>query len=182
MTRIYAVLAVLSVVLLAVTFVLGLSLDGASARVDETSQKWMRTHFLLGTTSALVVVLVQSIAATYFVGTSRWCKEVIETYGLDTQLAERSQRLKRRAFPWAVVSMLTIVGVIAAGAAGDPATARANTEMWNVIHFIAACCGATLIAATYLVVWNRIRENQAVIDAIVAQVREIRLAKGLEVA
>ena len=38
-------------------------------------------HMLLGLFAVLVTILVQSIAVTYFVGTGRWCKEVVETYG-----------------------------------------------------------------------------------------------------
>ena len=42
---------------------------------------------LTGTSAALAVVFVHSIAVTYFIGTSRWCKEVTETYQLDASSA-----------------------------------------------------------------------------------------------
>ena len=61
---------------------------------------------MFGLGSALVVVFVNSIVVTYFIGTSRWCKEVVETYSLDRGLLRRSVILKRRTFPWAVMAML----------------------------------------------------------------------------
>src|SRR5262245_53532612 len=42
----------------------------------------MTLHMLLGCAAALVTLLVNSITITYFIGTSRWCKEVCETYGI----------------------------------------------------------------------------------------------------
>jgi hypothetical protein len=50
----------------------------------------MRWHFLTGLMAALAVVLVESVVVTYFIGTSRWCKEVVETYNLNTAAVEES--------------------------------------------------------------------------------------------
>ena len=44
----------------------------------------MTLHMLLGAAAALMTVLVNSITITYFIGTSRWCKEVCETYQLES--------------------------------------------------------------------------------------------------
>ena len=54
--------------------------------------------------------------------------------------------------------------------------------MWTSVHFLAACCGATAIAVTYGIVWARIRANQAIIEAILAEVQAVRRAKGLDAA
>ena len=56
-------------------------------------------HRLMGVATAMVVVLVNSIAVTYFIGTGRWCKEVVETYRLDSDLVRRSSAFKRGPFP-----------------------------------------------------------------------------------
>ena len=37
------------------------------------------------------VVLVESVVVTYFIGTSRWCKEVVETYRLDPAAVQDEQ-------------------------------------------------------------------------------------------
>src|SRR5687767_3656973 len=75
------------------------------AAADErfvTPRGRMTIHMLLGAGGALMAILVNSITITYFIGTSRWCKEVCETYRLPGELAERSTRLKRSTFPWAL--------------------------------------------------------------------------------
>ena len=93
-------------------------------------------HRLTGIAAALGVVFVESVVVTYFIGTSRWCKEVAETYRLDAAPVRESNRLKRRAFAVALVGMLTVVGVIALGAAADPATGRPNTQAWTNFHLV----------------------------------------------
>ena len=84
----------------------------------------MTIHMLLGAGGALVAILVNSITVTYFIGTSRWCKEVCETYRLPPQLAQQSTRLKRSTFPWAVLGILSVIAVVALGAAADPSGAN----------------------------------------------------------
>src|SRR4051812_14846090 len=42
-------------------------------------------HFYIGIASSLLAILVCSICVTYFIGTSRWCKEVVETYRLSPE-------------------------------------------------------------------------------------------------
>lgn len=135
---------------------------------------------LVGTAAALAVVLVESIAVTYFVGTSRWCKEVTETYRLAPDNLAESTRLKRRTFPLCVVGMLTVVGVAALGAASDPGTGRPDTASMASVHLAAALGGVALVAWTYYRVWLNIAENQLVIERIVAEVGRIRAERGLD--
>ncbi len=182
MTRIFATLSVISLALLASTLVVGLGIGDAALRSDEPSQRWMTAHFLLGTGSALVVVLVHSIVVTYFVGTSRWCKEVAETYQLDRGLIQQSQQIKRGAFPWALSGMLAIVAVIALGAASDPATGfdREATQMSSQLHLVAAFLGLAFIGMTYYMAWSRIWSNQQLVNRVLDEVQRIRREKGLD--
>ncbi|MBW8883863.1 MAG: hypothetical protein JF612_03605, partial [Planctomycetia bacterium] len=133
MARIFSILAIIAVLLLAANFVVGLiggdfnaaarkkreahnrllelerqsrpsrnetSPDLGSARSAAVAadaefrdpRSRMTLHMLLGAAAALVTLLVNSITVTYFIGTSRWCKEVCEAYGLSAALAERSTR------------------------------------------------------------------------------------------
>ena len=166
---------------MAVTLSLGLYVGDLhqphSLQVDDVGM----VHRMFGIASALVVVLVNSIAVTYFVGTSRWCREVVETYGLNAELVRRSAVLKRRAFPWAVSAMLVVVGVSALGAAADPATRRPWTADWVLPHLIGALVGFAFIAWAFLQEWLQIREHHAVITDILGDVRRIRQEQGLEV-
>jgi hypothetical protein len=141
---------------------------------------WRGRHMLTGVAAALAVVLVESIGVTYFIGTSRWVKEVTETYRLPTDDLATSTRLKRRTFPLCVLGMLTVVAVGALGAASDPGTGRPNTESMAGIHQLAALGGLCLVAWTYYRAWLNIVDNQDVIARIVAHVQRIRAERGLD--
>lgn len=143
-------------------------------------------HFYLGVGSSLLAMLVSSISVTYFIGTSRWCREVVETYQLSPELALRSARIKRNAFPWAVASMLAIVVVAALGGLSDPSTpvSQQNPD-WPAAfvtwHYAAAAFGLAFVAWSFWIQWNCIAKNYHVIDEIMAEVRRVRLARGLPV-
>ena len=181
MTRIFPMLASFSLMLMGVAATLGLVIGDLYANpVAQATLDWRGRHMMTGVAAALFVVLVESIAVTYFVGTSRWCKEVTETYRLPPNDLAESTRLKRRTFPWCVLGMLTVVGVSALGAASDPGTGRAETAWWTEIHLAAAFGGLLVVAWTYYRAWLNIADNQRVIERIVAQVRQIREERGLD--
>lgn len=184
MTRILATLASLSLMLLAAAVVLGLLIGDLYGEPlpSGSTLRFYTVHQLTGLSAALAVVFVESVIVTYFIGTSRWCKEVVETYQLDHELVRNSNRLKRRTFPWALVGMLAVVGIVALGGASDPATGRANTAAWVDWHLTGAIAGFTLIAWTYLVAWNNVSAQHAIIQSIVSRVAEIRRARGLNEA
>jgi hypothetical protein len=144
------------------------------------------THMLLGIAASLVTILVNSVAVTYFVGTSRWCKEVVESYRLDPDLAEQSQRLKRRTFPWAVAGMLTIVALVALGALSDPSVLSdpdrnpARHLTWRTYHYLAAILGTGFLGVAFYVQQQNVAANYRIIEQIVAEVRRIRAERGLD--
>jgi hypothetical protein len=181
MTRIFPMLASLSLMLMAVALVLGFVIGDLYADPPAAATfLWRGRHMLTGVAAALAVVLVESIAVTYFIGTSRWVKEVTETYRLPAADLAESARLKRRTFPWCVLGMLTVVAVSALGAASDPGTGRADTESMAGVHQMAALAGLCVIAWTYYRAWLNIAANQDVIARIVAQVQQIRTERGLD--
>ncbi len=181
MTRIFPTLASLSLMLMAVTLALGFAIGDLYAKplAAETLQ-WRTRHTLTGVAAALAVVLVESIAVTYFIGTSRWVKEVTETYRLPPADLKESARLKRRTFPWCVLGMLTVLTVGALGAASDPGTGRPDTASIAGIHQLAALAGLCIIAWTYYQAWLSIAANQDVIARIVTQVQQIRAERGFD--
>jgi hypothetical protein len=181
MTRIFPMLASLSLMLMAVALVLGYTIGDLYVMppVQEVLD-WRGRHMLSGVAAALAVVLVESIAVTYFIGTSRWVKEVTETYRLPTEDLATSTRLKRRTFPLCVIGMLTVVAVGALGAASDPGTGQTNTASMAGIHQLAALAGLCIVAWTYYRAWLNIAANQDVIARIVAQVQRIRADRGLD--
>jgi hypothetical protein len=184
MTRMLPTLASLSLMLFASALVLGLSIGDLYADPPtEATLAWRTRHMLTGVAAALAVVFVESIVVTYFIGTSRWCKEVTETYDLPRDDLAESTRLKRRTFPLAVVGMFAVIGVSSLGAASDPGGVfEREAAGWANSHLIAALVGFCVVAWTYYAAWLNIAANQAVIERIVAQVQRIRQERGLDVA
>lgn len=180
MTRILTTLAILSLVLMQAALILGVYVGDLYRDPSAETLHMATIHRLTGIAAALGVVFVESVVATYFIGTSRWCKEVSETYRLDAARVQKSNQLKRRAFAVAVVGMLTVVGIIALGGAADPATGRPNTQSWTIYHMSAAMIGFAVIAWSYFVAWQYVWQQNAIIQEIVAEVAEIRRGKGLE--
>lgn len=178
MTRILFSIATLSVVLLSAALFLGLSIGDLYAKPSETTLHWATIHRLTGIAAALAVVFVESVVVTYFIGTSRWVREVVETYRLDPSLMAGANRLKRRTFPWALLGMLAVVGIVALGGAADPATGRHNSGDWASWHLVGAFLGMLAIIWTYYVAWNNVAANHAIIRQIVDKVAEIRRETG----
>ena len=182
MTRILFTLSSLSIILLVTSLVLGLGIGDlyAAPHASPDTLRWATVHRLTGVAAALAVVFVESVIVTYFIGTSRWCREVVETYRLDAAAVRESNRLKRRTFPSALLGMLTVVGVIALGAAADPGTGRPDTQAWAEWHLAGAVLGIAFIAWTFAIAWNNVVANHAIIERLVAEVAQIRRERGLE--
>ena len=204
MARIFSVLAILALLLLAANFFVGLwvgDFNAAARRMSAAAQKLqtspdsdaarrefadadtefraprqrMTLHMLLGSAASLVAILVNSITITYFIGTSRWCKEVCETYRLPAEMAERSTRLKRSTFPWALAGILTIIAIVALGAAADPSGANfEQAPAWVMPHYLAAIIGILIVGGSFWVQISRIAENYAVIEQILGEVERKR--------
>ena len=181
MAVVFSRVAWFAVALIAATAGLGLWLGDLHGVTDPATLRWGTVHRLSGVLTALVVVLVNSMAMTYFIGTGRWCREVVETYGLDTRLIDRSRRLKRSAFPPALVGMLAVVGIVALGGAADPATGRRGSADWVTPHLVGGIGLAGLIAWCFQAQVPTIRHQQELIDEVMQAVRRERSARGLDV-
>jgi len=218
LSRIFSVLALISLTLIAVNLVIGFSIanwpemakeirtahqeidklnrDGLSekdqqlqtARTKATdlivASRPIRArvlfHMLLGIGAGIGAVLVNSISVTYFVGTSRWCKEVVDTYGLDRRHIQQSNALKRQTFPWAVAGMLAAVVMVALGGAADPGNSLADPAAWAMWHRLGAMLGLTFIGFSFWNQFNNILANFVLINVLMAEVHRIRQERGLE--
>lgn len=138
-------------------------------------------HMLLGIAASLVAILLNSISVTYFIGTSRWCREVVETYKLDPALADQSLQLKRKTFPWALASMLLIIVLVAFGALSDPGANFETHLQWRTYHFLLAIVGTGFLALAFFVQQQNVGANYRVIERILAEVRRIRAERGLDI-
>ena len=147
----------------------------------EPMQSRSTIHKLLAILAAIVTVLVNSIAITYFIGTNRWCKEVIQTYSLDAKDLEKSNSIKRRSFPWSFIGIVAILSIAALGAASDPATFLPDTHRYVEPHFWTAMFGVVLLAYAFMNQYKRINQHSQLVDKILNDVKTIRTERGLEV-
>jgi hypothetical protein len=181
MDRVFSRAALFAVALMAATAGLGLWLGDLHGQTAPAVLRWGTVHRLSGVLAALMVVLVNSMAVTYFIGTGRWCREVVETYGLDGSYIERSRRLKRAAFPFALAGMLAVVTIVALGGAADPASGRPGTERWVTPHLLGGLGLAAAIAWCFQAQVPQIRRQHDLIEEVMAEVRESRRRRGLDV-
>ncbi|HWB11689.1 MAG TPA: hypothetical protein VG826_20835 [Pirellulales bacterium] len=186
MDRIISSLASFTLLLMLIALGVGLALHQADLRdtASETALSWYRVHFMLGVGVGIAVVLVNSLVITYFIGTSRWCKEVVDTYSLDRGLIARSNQVKRRAFPYALANMLLILGVLALGGAADPAGNLKSPSpgglSWAQWHLVGAVTAIFAIAVGYVALWRAVGDNQQIVDSVMHEVGRIRRERGLE--
>jgi hypothetical protein len=186
MHRIITSLASFTLLLMLISLGVGLTLHSADLRdvASDSALTWYRTHFMLGVGVGIAVVLVNSLVMTYFIGTSRWCKEVVETYGLDRGFIASSNRAKRAAFPYALANILIILAVLVLGGAADPST---NVKLsspgglsWAQWHLVGSVTAVFAIATGYVALWRAVGENQRIVDGIMTEVHRIRRERGLE--
>jgi hypothetical protein len=181
MERVFSRVATFAVALLVATAGLGLWLGDLHGQTDPQMLRWGTVHRLSGVLAALLVVLVNSMAVTYFIGTGRWCREVVETYGLDPAYIDRSRTLKRRAFPFALLAMLAVVAIVALGGAADPASGRPGTQDWVTPHLVGALTLVAAIAWLFQLQLPNMRRQHELIEDVLGEVRAVRNARGLDV-
>ena len=181
MALVFSRAALFAVALMAATAGLGLWLGDLHGQTDPAVLRWGTVHRLSGVLAALMVVLVNSMAVTYFIGTGRWCREVVEAYGLDGSYIQRSKRLKRSAFPFAMMSMLAVVAIVALGGAADPASGRPGTQQWVTPHLLGGLGLVVAIAWCLQALLPPIRLQHGLIDEVMAEVRESRRRRGLDI-
>ncbi len=174
MSRIYVSLAGFAFLLVCASLVVGLSIGELRPGAEPSVLLWASIHRLTGLAAALAVVFVNSVVVTYFIGTSRWIREVAETYQLDGAHVLQSQRLKRQSFPWMLAGILAVVAVIALGAASDPATGRPGTDRWVLYHLLGGCGTILIVGLSYVAAWIKIDHNRQIIDQVGSQAHEIR--------
>lgn len=184
MKRIFLVLALAALTFLVATMMLGLSLGDVYNPADAVTQRWATVHRLSGILAGIFVMLTEGIVITWFIGTSRWCQEVVTPYELDAELAHSSHRLKRRAFPWGVGVMLATVGLVALGGAADPA-ASLRLEPWGGlswarVHLLGSFVAIAFIGYAFLAQYEKVLAQTTIIERILSEVRRVRGERGLE--
>jgi hypothetical protein len=149
--------------------------DTMRRRHEQREPFWV--HIWLGIIAVFVNLLVNSVSITYFIGTSRWCSEVVHAYKLDQELADQSRRLKRRSFPWALLGILVTLGIASLGAAADPEAVVLNPSTWVTAHWTLAMAGTILIGIAFVVQARALNANYQVINTIMQHVEARRASQ-----
>lgn len=178
MSRILVGLASLNTIILLMAFTVGFLSEGrvnVSPGVPLTdAQRMFTIHLIAGLSSALLTLLLHSLIFTYFIGTGRWVQEVVKAYRLSESLYATSRGLKSRAFPYILGSTLLVITTAILGAATDRALLDGN------IHLALACLAVSFNFWSYLVEYQAVVANSALITDIMSDVTRMRRERGLE--
>jgi hypothetical protein len=140
----------------------------------------MTLHILLGVVAGLTVLLVNGLTITYFVGVSKWFREVVDAYSLDQKYATEGERIKRANFPWASSGMLAILILVFLGGAADASGANGlKAAAWVQPHYIAAMIAIVWIAIAFWQQSQKLAENQTLIREVMSLVQAARAKRGL---
>jgi hypothetical protein len=182
--RIFLPLAMVSVVVLVIAMVLGLSIDDPRVAAKEV-QAGVQYHFLAALGALCFATLVHAIVLTYFMGTGRWIEETSTAYRLGPDLYARSKVIKYRTVPLIVVAFLLLLFTGALGAAADPASPMQWSGMFGLsaatIHLSAAIFTVLANLAVNYLEFMALERNGEIVEQVLAEVRRIRLEKGLAV-
>lgn len=180
MVRIFVPLALFSTVTLIAAMTLGLMVDDPRLARVEVSR-----HMLTGLAALCATTFVHAVVLTYFMGTGRWIEETANAYRLPQEFHQRNQRIKYRTIPMMVVAFLLLLFTGALGAAADPGSTMQFKGLFGItpdkLHLTAAIVSVLFNVAVNYLEFLALESNGTVIDEVLAEVRRIRLEKGLAV-
>ena len=182
--RIFLTLCCFSTLTLIIAFGWGLTIEDVYQR-DPAVQRNVSNHMLVGMGALTFSILVHAIVLTYFMGTGRWIEETSHAYQLPGDFFNQNRRLKYRTIPAMVVCILLLVCVGAFGGAADPASS-VGFKGWGdltpgTIHMLIALVTFAINLGMNFWEYIALYRNGEVIDAVLAEVRRIRLERGLAV-
>ena len=187
MKRIFLTLAILANITLLVAFTLGWQIGDpmAGGGRDPEVNRRIGTHLLTGLAALTGATMVHALLFTYFMGTGRWIEETSHAYGLSKEWYQQNQRTKYSILPGIIVSFLMLVATGSLGAVADPATAVSLQKTLGIsdasIHFAAAVCAWIVNMIVNMTQYFAIVRNSKIVEGVLAEVRRIRIEKGLPV-
>ncbi len=187
MKRIFLTLAVLAHITLLIAFVLGWQVGDTTlngGRDPEVNSR-IGTHLLVGLGALTSATMVHALLLTYFMGTGRWIEETSHAYKLSGEWRRQNQRTKYGILPGIFISFLLLVITGSLGAVADPATPVSLVKALGIsdatLHFSAAVCTWIVTLIVNMTQYFAITKNSAIVEGVLAEVRRIRIEKGLPV-
>lgn len=184
MVRIFLPLALMSTVTLIAAMMLGLMVDDPRVATAAV-QQGVQYHFLTALGALCFATLVHAIVLTYFMGTGRWIEETSNAYRLPQSFRLRSQTVKYRTIPAMVGAFLLLLCTGALGAAADPASPMQAKGLLGLspatLHLSAAIFSVLVNIGVNYLEFLALERNGDIVDEVLAEVRRIRVEKGLAV-
>jgi len=177
--RIFLTLAILSTLLTAAAFGLGLSIGDPTVR-ETGVQKLVSYHLLTGLSALLFTTLVHAMVLTYFMGTGRWLEETTQAYRLQDRWYAESKQLKYRTILLQTLCLLLLILTGALGAIADPAT-RLDFQSASLIHQLVAVSTWGVNLCVHFYQYHVLARNSTLVQEVLGEVRRIRLEHGLSV-
>lgn len=187
MKRIFLSLAITAQVALLIALVMGLQVGDpmTAGGLDPQVNGRIGRHMLVGLAALTGTTLVHAIQLTYFMGTGRWLEETSNAYSLPMDWYKASQRLKYGLMPGIVAGFLLIVATGCFGAVADPATGINLESLIGVsdatVHFAVAMVAWFVNLVVHVSQYLAIGRNSQIVDAVLGEVRRIRIERGLPV-
>ena len=185
--RIFLTLAVLANITLLAAFILGWRIGDpmTGGGRDPEVNRQIGMHLLVGLGALTSATMVHALLFTYFMGTGRWIEETSHAYSLPIEWSRQNQRIKYGILPGIFVSFLMLVVTGSLGAVADPATVVSLQKTTGIsdstLHFTAAICTWIVNMIVNMTQYFAIARNSAVVEGVLAEVRRIRIEKGLPV-
>lgn len=182
MTRIFTMLAIVAALLTTIAFTLGMSIGDATQRSAQTVVSY---HLLAGLGALLFTSLVHAIVLTYFMGTGRWLEETTTAYRISWDFYKESKVLKYRTILLMMFCFLLLIATGAFGAAADPASAVGFRGAWGIsggtIHMTLALVTWAINLLVNVYQFQVLTRNGEIVEAVLTEVRRIRVENGLTV-
>lgn len=181
-TRIFTTLAITAALITSLTFILGMSIGDATAR---NNQAIVSYHLLSGLGALIFTSLVHAIVLTYFMGTGRWLEETTTAYRLKWDFYNASKVMKYRTILLMLMCFLLLIATGAFGAAADPASNVKFRGIWGLsggaVHMTIALTTWAINLLVNVYQFQVLTRNGEIVNAVLAEVRRIRLENGLSV-
>ncbi|MDB4614368.1 hypothetical protein OAH18_01630 [bacterium] len=184
MHRIFLTLMVVGNIANVAAFAMGWIIGDPKA-IDPVVQSNVSTHLTIAIAAIVAGMLLHAITLTYFMGTGRWLEETSRAYKLGPDFHAGNQKLKYRFIPGMVACIIMLLVTGAFGAAADPASPIGFTGFLGLpastIHFGIATITILLNLMVNITEYKAINSNGTIVNNVLAEVRRIRIEKGLPV-
>lgn len=167
MPRIFLALASFNTLALLATAVLGFF---TPSRAEPTGADLFAFHLPAALASLVFALLVHSMAFTYFLGTSRWVKEVVQAYQLSGALYQQAAQLKRGTVRFVMPCAALAIATAVTGAAAD------LSMLPGPVHLITAGAFIGLNVWGHVAEYDLIKANCTLLESVMDQVRQLQQA------